>query len=112
MRLLSIGETATLLGVAVGTLRRWHRQGRLAPHGRTVGGHRRYLHDSVCASSKHAPPSAGKTICYARVSSHDPAGQLDTQAARLQKHCVDAGSADIEIITDLGSGLNYRKKGL
>ncbi|OUL90245.1 resolvase, partial [Paraburkholderia hospita] len=72
----------------------------------------RYLHDSVCASSKHAPPSAGKTICYARVSSHDPAGQLDTQAARLQKHCVDAGSADIEIITDLGSGLNYRKKGL
>ncbi|OUL90129.1 MerR family DNA-binding transcriptional regulator, partial [Paraburkholderia hospita] len=35
MRLLSLGETATLLGVAAGTLRRWHRQGRLAPHGRT-----------------------------------------------------------------------------
>ncbi|WP_420798438.1 helix-turn-helix domain-containing protein [Paraburkholderia hospita] len=36
MRLLSLGETATLLGVAAGTLRRWHRQGRLAPHGRAV----------------------------------------------------------------------------
>ncbi|OUL70228.1 MerR family DNA-binding transcriptional regulator, partial [Paraburkholderia hospita] len=99
MRLLSIGETATLLGVAVGTLRRWHRQRRLAPHGRTLGGHRRYLHDSVCASSKHAPPSSGKTICYARVSSYDQAGQLDTQASRLQRHCVDAGFADIEIVS-------------
>ncbi|EIN02207.1 MerR family transcriptional regulator [Paraburkholderia hospita] len=38
--------------------------------------------------------------------------QLDTQPARLQKHCVDAGFADIEIIIDLASGLNYRKKGL
>nr|WP_246217593.1 MerR family DNA-binding transcriptional regulator [Paraburkholderia panacisoli] len=39
MRLLSTGETAAELGVAVGTLRRWHRQGLLMPLGRTVGGH-------------------------------------------------------------------------
>jgi predicted site-specific integrase-resolvase len=30
----------------------------------------------------------------------------------LQEHCVAAGFVDIEIISDLGSGLNYRKKGL
>jgi predicted site-specific integrase-resolvase len=34
------------------------------------------------------------------------------QASRLLKHCVEAGFADIEVISDLGSGLNYRKKGL
>jgi predicted site-specific integrase-resolvase len=112
MRLLSIGETATLLGVAVGTLRRWHRQGRLSPSCRTIGGHRRYRHDTAQAAAGATPAAAGKTLCYARVSSHDQAEQLKTQASRLQKHCVDAGFADIEVISDLGSGLNYRKKGL
>ncbi len=105
MRLLSIGETATQLGVVVGTLRRWHRQGLLLPSCRTMGGHRRYQHDTVQAA-------AGKTLCYARVSSHDQAEQLKTQASRLQKHCVEAGFADIEVISDLGSGPNYCKKGL
>ena len=64
------------------------------------------------AAGGAAPAAAGKTVCYARVSSHDQAGQLETQAVRLQKHCVEAGFADIEVISDLGSGLNYRKKGL
>ena len=112
MRLLSIGETAAQPGVAVGTLRRWHRQGLLLPSCRTMGGHRRYQHDTVRAASGAAPAAAGKTVCYARVSSHDQAEQLKTLASRLQKHCVEAGFADIEVISDLGSGLNYRKKGL
>jgi predicted site-specific integrase-resolvase len=112
MRLLSIGETGAQLGVAVGTLRRWHRQGLLLPSCRTKGGHRRYQHDTVQAAGGAAPAVAGKTVCYARVSSHDQAEQLKTQASRLQKHFVEAGFADIEIISDLGSGLKYRKKGL
>nr|WP_246217280.1 IS607 family transposase [Paraburkholderia panacisoli] len=112
MRHLSIGEAADQLGVAVGTLRRWHRQGRLAPAGRTVGGHRRYLHDALRSGLGATPAPVGKTVCYARVSSHDQAEQLKTQAARLGKHCVDAGFAGVEVVTDLGSGLNYRKKGL
>ena len=112
MRLLSIGEAAEQLGVAVGTLRRWHRQGRLAPAGRTVGDHRRYLRDTLRLGLDESATAVGKTVCYARVSSHDQAEQLKTQAARLEKHCVDAGFADIEVVTDLGSGLNYRKKGL
>jgi putative resolvase len=109
MRLLSIGETAAELGVAVGTLRRWHRLGLLMPSCRTVGGHRRYQRDTV-QSVSGAGPATGKTICYARVSSHDQAEQLTTQASRLEKHCVESGFADIEVISDLGSGLNYRKK--
>ena len=49
MQLLSIGKAAAQLGVAVATLRRWHRQGRLAPVDRTIGGHRRYERESVRA---------------------------------------------------------------
>ncbi|MGQ7935443.1 IS607 family transposase [Paraburkholderia sp. D1E] len=112
MRLLSIGETAAELDVGVGTLRRWHRQGLLVPFGRTVGGHRRYQRDTVRAALGAEPAVAGRTVCYARVSSHDQAEQLKTQAARLERHCIDAGFTGIEVVTDLGSRLNYRKKGL
>ncbi len=87
-QLLSIGEAAAALGVAVATLRRWHRQVRLLPALRTLGGHRRYASEAVRVASGAQRPAAGKTICCARVSSHD------------------------EVVTDLGSGLNYRKNGL
>ena len=36
--LISIGEKARREGVAVGTLRRWERSGRLQPAARTLGG--------------------------------------------------------------------------
>ena len=111
MGLLSIGETAAELGIAVGTLRRWHRLGLLMPSCRTISGHRRYQGDTV-QSVGGAGPATGKTICYARVSSHDQAEQLKTQAWRLEKHCVESGFDGIEVISDLDSGLNYRKKGL
>jgi predicted site-specific integrase-resolvase len=76
-----------------------------------MGGHRRYQHDTAQTLAGTEPAATGKTVCYARVSSDDQAEQLKTQAARPEKHCADAGIADIEVITDLGSGLNYRKKG-
>lgn len=70
-KLLSIGEVAAALGVTVATLRRWHRQGRLLPALRTLGGHRRYASESFRTASGGQTRAAGKTICYARVSSHD-----------------------------------------
>ncbi|WP_116123386.1 MerR family DNA-binding transcriptional regulator [Paraburkholderia sp. BL6669N2] len=76
MQLLSIGEVAAQLGVAVGTLRRWHRRGRLEPFGRTVVGHRRYGHGTVRASqggmSRRARLSvtraSSSTVCMARAA--------------------------------------------
>ncbi|MFL9912416.1 MerR family DNA-binding transcriptional regulator [Paraburkholderia sp. RL17-337-BIB-A] len=81
MRFISIGEAAAELGAAVATLRRWDRQGRLTPAGRTIGGHRHYERESVHASLGSAPKPAGKIVYHARVSSHDQAGQLKTRAA-------------------------------
>lgn len=57
-------------------------------------------------------PSGRKTLAYARVSSHDQKAQLETQAERLRQHCARQGYADVEVLCDLGSGLNYSKKGL
>ena len=60
-------------GLAVGPLRRWHRQGRVLPLGRTIGGHRSYKRDTVRAALGAEPAATGKTVCYARVSPHDQA---------------------------------------
>jgi predicted site-specific integrase-resolvase len=88
MRLISTGKTAAELRVAVGTLRRWHRQGLLIPSGQTTDGHRRYHRDTVRTVAGARSDDSCETICYARVSSRD---QLKTKALRLQKHSVEAG---------------------
>jgi predicted site-specific integrase-resolvase len=66
----------------------------------------------VRATRGAEPVAAGRTVCYARVFSPDQGEQLKTQAARLGRHGAEAGFADIDVIADLGSGLNFRRKGL
>lgn len=110
MHLVSIGQAALLLGVAVITLRHWEVTGRLSPAGRTPGNHRRYDLASLKQMLGLAPPMR-TTVAYARVSSHDQKEQLGWQAERLQRHCAEQGYT-AEIITDLGSGMNTQKKGL
>ena len=51
------------------------------------------------------------TLGYARVSSHDQKDDLMRQKEVLQLFCAQRGWR-LEIIEDLGSGMNYRKKGL
>ena len=52
-----------------------------------------------------------KTIAYARVSSHDQKEDLIRQVAVLESYCAKRGF-QYEVIQDLGSGMNYYKKGL
>ena len=51
------------------------------------------------------------TIAYARVSSQDQKEDLKRQAQVLELYCAEHGYK-YELITDLGSGMNYYKKGL
>lgn len=51
------------------------------------------------------------TICYARVSSHDQKGDLERQKKMLETYCAAKGWRT-EVIADLGSGMNFHKKGL
>ena len=110
-RKLSIGQAAKKMGVSISTLRRWEVEGKLLPE-KTEAGHRRYDEDSLllkpavtyAASSRH-------TLAYARVSSHDQRADLERQKQVLELHCAAQGW-QYELITDLGSGVNYHKKGL
>ncbi|MGN7614072.1 IS607 family transposase, partial [Magnetococcales bacterium HHB-1] len=110
-KLISISEAANLLGVSPGTLRRWEATGRLLPDGRTKGGQRRYdpgklLPEKIFKGNDHR-----KTMAYARVSSRDQVNDLERQKQLLELYC-SANGWTFEMISDLGSGMNYRKRGL
>ena len=64
---------------------------------RTLGNHRRF--DSPTKVER-------QVVGYARVSSHDQKEDLVRQAAILQAH-----PEVTQVITDTGSGMNYRKPG-
>jgi putative resolvase len=111
--LISIGQAATVIGVAVSTLRRWEKEGRLLPSLRTKGGHRRYSLAQIEEEffGKKARQSARKTLCYARVSSSSQRFDLQRQIASLEKHCKKANWT-FTVLSDCGSGINYNRRGL
>jgi predicted site-specific integrase-resolvase len=109
--LASIGEAAKALGVSITTLRRWEASGRLVPE-HTAGGHRRYDLAKLRPEMFRAEEDAGRrTVAYARVSSHDQKEDLERQKQVLELYCAQQGWT-FELISDLGSGMNYHKKGL
>lgn len=110
-RYISITEASKHLGVSISTLRRWDKQGVLIAE-RTPSGHRRYDISKINPNLLHRNSSTErKTVAYARVSSHEQKADLARQVHVLELYCANQGWT-YEIIKDLGSGMNYHKKGL
>ena len=107
---VSISVAAKTLGVSIQTLRRWDEEGTLVAD-RTPKNHRRYDLSKITPEQIHKPDSQlqRKTIAYARVSSHDQKEDLIRQQQVLEMYCANQGWT-FELISDLGSGMNYRKK--
>ncbi|GAA7239229.1 hypothetical protein HpCK35_30050 [Helicobacter pylori] len=112
-KLVSIGHVANLLGVTIQTIRNWDKQGLLKPDDITKGGQRRYKLQTLKNINKNIKFNTDnlKTIAYARVGSHDQKLDLVRQVQVLEIYCAKAGF-NYEVIQDLGSGINYYKKGL
>lgn len=89
------------LGVCAKTLERWEKEGKIKAY-RTPSGQRRYDCDSVITMSPTKP-----TIIYARVSSRSQKNDLNRQVEFLVSRYPGC-----EIIQDIGSGLNFKRKGL
>ena len=83
------------------TLRTWAREGRI-DYILTEGSQRRYDVDSYLGQSRPA-----RTDCYCRVSGKKQSADLGRQVAFMRERYPDA-----EIVRDVGSGLNFRRKGL
>jgi len=107
MKMIKIGKAADLLGVSIQTLHKWEETGELVPDRKSKAGTRYYDADRLLNLSDADAP----TIGYARVSSHDQKEDLVRQAELLETFCTAKGWR-YEIISDLGSGMNYHKKGL
>ena len=91
------------IGVTNRTLRTWAIAGKI-DFIMTEGGNRRYNIDKYMKDNNL---TVKKKICYARVSSYDQKEDLETQITFLTDKYPD-----YEVIKDIGSGINFKRKGL
>lgn len=111
--MLSIGKFAKSLGVSIQTLRNWDKEGKLKPTYVTENGYRYYSEDLLnkFRNIKNVNKIKKKNILYARVSTKSQKDDLDWQVDNLKQYAYSKGYS-FEIITDIGSGINYKKEGL
>ena len=110
LKYYTINKFAKIIGVTPQTLRNWDRSGRLHPHHTSTNGYRYYSEEQLCAVTgiQFVPR---KVIGYCRVSSRKQKDDLERQVENLRTYLYAQGNP-FEIITDIGSGINYKKNGL
>ena len=110
VELVSIGKFAKMVGVTTTTLRRMHQSGDFIPYHITKGGTRYYSMEQLKEFS-NAPASEKLVVGYCRVSTATQKDDLEKQVENVKSYMYAKGYK-FEIITDVGSGINYKKKGL
>lgn len=102
-------EFASMLGVAVITLQRWDREGKLIAY-RKPKGRRYYIHAQYEQYMGISENKVGKTMIYARVSNRGQKDDLDNQIEFLKTFANSRGIIVDEVITDIASALNDNRK--
>jgi len=99
-----------LIGKSVNTLQKWDRKGIL-PAFRTPTNRRYYTHEQYLQYRGFISNARGLVIAYARVSSPSQKKDLATQKEALRAYCLEHGVKVDEWVEDIGSALNYKRKG-
>ena len=111
-KFVSPGEACKVLGVCHETLRRWSSEGKIRFVQAGPYKFRRYDVSSVIKTitteSVESDKSERADIIYARVSTRNQRSFLANQSSRL----VDQFGDHCTVITDIGSGLNFKRTGL
>ncbi|MCC0653681.1 IS607 family transposase [Clostridioides sp. ES-S-0001-03] len=110
MELISIGKFAKKVGVHPKTLRRMEADGRLKPHYVSEGGTRYYSTEQLREFNQKSELKR-IVVGYCRVSTPSQKDDLETQVENLKTYMYAKGY-EFEVIKDVGSGINYKKKGL
>ena len=93
------------------TVWKWCREGKMpVPTEHTPTG-MWLIHDPKYETTP-TPTAVGRTVCYARVGSGDQKTDLQRQADRLKAFAVNLGIMDAEVVTEIGSGMNDRRRKL
>ena len=113
MKYYSSKTVTQILGVTAQTLRNWDKEGKLKPAYVKSNGYRYYSEDSILAYTNDKRKNKKKlnVVGYARVSSKKQSDDLERQVNNLKSY-LDSKYDEYEIITDIGSGINYAKPGL
>ena len=112
MKYYSSKKVTEILGVTAQTLRNWDKEGKLKPSYVKSNGYRYYSEESILSYTQERKTKKNlNVIGYARVSSKKQSDDLERQVNNLKTY-LDSKYTDYEIITDIGSGINYTKPGL
>lgn len=113
MKCYQIGEFAKLIGRTPQTLRNWDKDNVLKPHHVAESGCRYYSQEQVnnLIGLKNISDQEKIVIGYCRVSSNKQKDDLERQIENMKTYLISQGKP-FEIISDIGSGINYKNKGL
>ncbi|SFG68230.1 Predicted site-specific integrase-resolvase [Sporolactobacillus nakayamae] len=102
-------EMANKIGVTVTTLQRWDRSGKLVAN-RTPTNRRYYTEEQLNEYLGIKKNNPRKNVAYARVSNFGQKDDLKNQIEFLRNYVNGKGVILDDVITDIGSGLNYKRK--
>ncbi|WP_333604233.1 IS607 family transposase, partial [Lactobacillus acetotolerans] len=102
-------EMAKRLGVTTTTLRNWDKSGKLLAK-RTVSNQRFYTETDYLKAINAKPKDNHVNVIYARVSTRNQKDDLEYQVEFLKQYANAKGIIISEVIADIGSGLNYKRK--
>ena len=112
MKYYSSKTVTQLLGVTAQTLRNWDKEGKLKPTYTKSNGYRYYSEESILSYTQERKTKKNlNVIGYARVSSKKQSDDLERQVENIKTYLSNKYET-FEIITDIGSGINYNKPGL
>ena len=112
MKYYSSKTVTQMLGVSAQTLRNWDKEGKLKPSYVKSNGYRYYSEDSILSYTQERKTKKNlHVIGYARVSSKKQSDDLEKQVNNIKQY-LSSKYETFDIITDIGSGINYKKTGL
>ena len=112
MVLMSIGKFARELGVTPEHVRTMHRTGEVIPARISEKGTRYYSEEQLRdLKNSRTPQREEKVVAYCRVSTKSQKDDLEKQVENVKSYMYAKGYS-FEVITDIGSGINYKNKGL
>ena len=110
MDVLKPKDVSAILNVTVRTLQQWDRDGKLKAKRTPTSDRRYYTPDQINEYLGRKNRISDKTVIYARASSNSQKPDLKSQIEFLKTYANAKGYIVDEVITEIGSGLNYSRK--
>lgn len=107
LEFVNMKDAEKILGLSKSTLRNYEKEGKIESI-RTENGWRKFnVKKYLLDNNIEVNEEVKKNIIYCRVSSNDRKEELEKQVK-----CLQSKYPEYEVITDIGSGINFKRKGL